>query len=123
MGRGVKRGIDLALRQAINSTGKKFRVGAVLVQKGRAISVGFNQLKSHPASKSRDNLIHAEFNCLHGLDKDITRGAKVFVALLRKSGRQGLAKPCKDCIALLKEYEVGEVYFTTATGVEHLVLS
>lgn len=123
MSRNVKRGIDLAFEQARLSKARKFRVGAVLFYKGRAVSMGFNKIKSHPASKSRDNLIHAEFACLHGMDKDITRGAKVFVALLRKSGKQGLAKPCKDCLTLLKEYGVGEVYYTTATGVDRLVLT
>jgi len=89
----------------------KYKLGAVLVVNGKAVSVGHNQYKSHPEAKYSG--IHAEICALRNSGKKRIRGSSIFVYRENKLGRLALSKPCPDCMKALKSFGVRWIYFTT----------
>lgn len=107
---------------------RKARLGAVLVHKGKVLSVGWNSCKTSPLQKSlnrfRDydldcsaahHTLHAEVSCLSKIkDLDIDWGkANLFVYRIKKDGSAGLARPCKACQALIKNMGIKNIYYST----------
>lgn len=131
----VRGGIAKAIEISLQSNAPNFRVGAVLVRNGRAISAGFNCFKkSAPSSKTRYNGIHAEFSCVRkcmkrgefrpGFDTGQLAGMTMFVARTTRTGRVAMAKPCTHCQELLRLLQLRRIYYTTQEGgIEELILS
>jgi len=100
----------------------KFRMGAVVVQGNRILSVGYNNMqKSHPVmsrnsiSVEQQNFIklHAEVSALLSLDNpSINNKTAIYVYRARRDGHQGLAKPCDVCIRFIQSMGVKKVYFS-----------
>ncbi len=86
------------------------KLGAVLVVKGKPISVGHNQYKTHPEAKYTG--LHAEIQALKSSGKDIIRGSTMFVYREKKDGSLGLSKPCKDCMKELKKFGIKWICYT-----------
>lgn len=93
---------------------KRYKVGAILVKSGKAISHGANSYKTHP--KMGIKTLHAEIQALIGVQYKDLRGSTVFVARLNKSGQLGMARPCSTCHHILKEYGIRDVYYTNQQG-------
>ena len=112
----------------------KNKVGAVIVNKSKIISVGFNQLKSNPIQKEYNkyrnvgkrkfnvethrNSIHAETSAILSAQKlniDFSE-CSIFVYRKKKCGCQGLSRPCKSCSQLLKDVGIKNWYYTTDDG-------
>jgi hypothetical protein len=55
-----------------------------------------------------DRCSHAEYK----LSKKLDYGAVVYVARVLRNGDFAMAKPCKNCIKVLKSKKVKKVYFT-----------
>lgn len=110
------------------------KVGAVIVHKGKVVSVGFNQQKSNPLQKEYnlcriydnrfydvdkcENNIHAETSAILSAQKlniDLSE-CSIFVYRQKKSGCQGLSKPCKACQQLLKDNGIKDWYYTLDDG-------
>lgn len=92
----------------------KIRVGAVICDKSRPISVGYNKNKFHPKySTELKRTIHAEAAAIISSGKDIMKGATVFVYRENKKGRPALARPCINCMKLLQEFGVKKIFYTT----------
>lgn len=103
-------GIRIAKKEAEKSRGK-FKLGAVILRKGKILSKGYNKIKTHPTfgSKVYKNL-HAEgaalYNAYHrGLN---VKGCTMVV--YRKNFTT--SKPCSDCLKLLKAAGIKTVYYT-----------
>lgn len=116
------------------SDNPKNKVGAVLVYKNRIVSVGFNQQKSNPIQKEYNlcrcdgkryfdidkctNSIHAETSAILSAQKlniDLSE-CSIFVSRIKKSGVQGLSKPCKACQKLLLDNGIKDWYYTLDNG-------
>lgn len=123
--------LNLARNACYYSDFMKARLGAVLVYKGKVMSVGWNSTKTSPLQKSLNKFrhydldcgvahhtLHAEVSCLtKARDLDIDWGrASIFVYRIKKDGSSGLARPCKGCQALIKSMGIKNIYYSTDTG-------
>lgn len=123
--------LKLAHNACFYSDFAKARLGAVLIYKGKTVSVGWNSTKTSPLQRELNryrgydvdapeshNTLHAEVACLtkaKGLDIDWSR-ANLFVYRIKKNGSAGLARPCKGCQALIKSMGIKNVYYSTDDG-------
>lgn len=101
----------LATRAAQRSTLPQWRVGAVIVQGNRVLSVGVNKLKTHPRSPTRWS-IHAEMDAVLGAPRVALRGATVGVVRLTQGGLYAMSYPCAACLGVLLEAQIGRVIFS-----------
>ena len=113
---------QLAARAAIRSD-SKFRLGAVLARRTRAISIGWNDMgKTHPVmNKFSENKpwspgIHAEIDACLGVNRDDLDGAQIYVVRLKRDGSLGMARPCGVCARILKDMRIEIAYFSTGQG-------
>ena len=121
--------IDLAKNMALKST-SKFRLGAVLVKRGRVISTGFNMMnKSHPIMQKYSEDIdftlglHAEVHACIGVAASDLYASELWVCRLYKSGQFAMAMPCKVCRRFLIDVGIKKVHYTNLEGkVEWLIL-
>lgn len=91
------------------SRGRRLKVGALLVKKGRIISFGYN---GTPAGfdnaceyddKTKSDVLHAEANCILKLanSNDKSTNSVLFVT----------HSPCMECAKLIYQANIKKVYF------------
>lgn len=93
----------------------RFRLGAVVFNRGRIISEGWNQKKTHPLQfkyKAREQCIylHAEIHALSRCKMPV-QGYSIAVARLFKNGELGSSCPCSGCLAALQAFGIRNVYY------------
>ena len=123
--------LNLAHNACYYSDFMKARLGAVLIYKGKVMSVGWNSNKTSPLQRELNryrgydvdssiahNTLHAEVACLTKVkDLDIDWGrANLFIYRIKKDGSAGLSYPCKGCMALIKFMGIKNIYFSTENG-------
>jgi deoxycytidylate deaminase len=86
---------------------------ALVVNKNRVLSVGYNSDKTHPIAKTNMQMLHAEMHAVLRCPEGDLRGADVIVARARAGGKAGLAKPCAACEGILRRCGVRRVFYTT----------
>jgi deoxycytidylate deaminase len=109
----------LAKKAAKLGRHSKHRVGAVIIDKNRVISTGFNdQSKTHPMVRAIDpfKTLHAEIHALIRSGEYELRGATVIVYRELKTGEMAMARPCSICQKLLKERGVTRMIYSSPTG-------
>ena len=92
---------DLAIKLAEKSTHPQHKMGCVLVKKNKVISVGWNQLKTHPRSGSYGHYLHAEIHCLLGVSSEDSAGGTIYVARVGHDRSPRLSRPCPSCLLAL----------------------
>lgn len=119
--------LSIAKGLSLNSEFYGSKVGAIIVQKGKIISKGFNSYKSHPLQKRYNNertdindnaphYIHAEIDALKRVkDIDLT-DAELFVYHIGKNNLQKLARPCAACMTAIKEMGIETIHYSTPEG-------
>lgn len=122
MSKVLKRHFNLAKKLASKSDHHSYRLGCVIFKGSKVLSLGYNQIKTHTQSPHDWKMIHAEFHALLGVAVCDLRGASACVYRESRSGRVGLAKPCKGCESLLFGAGLRKVYFTTDTGYDSYTL-
>ncbi len=84
---------------------------ALVVSKSQVLSIGYNQLKTHPISVATpQQQLHAEMHAL--LRCGSTQGMDMIVVRSKPSGKPGLAKPCEICQGILRRFGVRKVSYT-----------
>ena len=135
--RNIMRNLSRARDVSHCSDFKRARLGCVVVNGNKVISVGYNQLKTSPIQKKynryrpgdfpdhiHNDTIHAEIDalnkcCFQDVDwKKIT----VYVGREDKAGHPRMAKPCPACEQALRERGIRGVYYTTDDGYGYLEL-
>ena len=106
----MSRYLTLAKKESEKSSFKRFRVGAVLVRKGRVISKGYNRNKSHSLGSGFAKTLHAEGSTLQDALKQGINPAGAIMYVFRKGGN--LSKPCMDCQRHLINFGVNTVIYT-----------
>jgi len=92
---------------------------ALLVKGGRIIKIGLN--RNIPAIAKTDYYpdycqVHAETDCLVGVDRETLEGATLYIAGRSKNGGPILSKPCRHCQNFLVQFPLKAVFFQTAEG-------
>ena len=86
---------------------------ALVVDKNRVISVGYNSPKTHPiSSETVQQQLHAEMDAVLRAGEEALIGAEVIIARCKPSGKPGLAKPCSVCEGVLRRAGVRRVFYT-----------
>lgn len=99
------------LRQKSNHHSQK--MAAIIIKRGRILGVGFNTLKTHPASPHFFKSSHAEFNCINKVkNKGLLKGATIIIYREDASGDMVLAKPCKSCQKLLNRFGISKIVYS-----------
>lgn len=123
----LNRFISLAKSMSEISIFNKFRIGAVLVMRGKVIARGYNSTKGHPLQKKYNELrvdmgenshhpIHAEMDVLKQLKSVDLRGAEMYIYNLNTQGEQRMARPCAACMAAIKKHGIGIIHYSTPEG-------
>ncbi len=118
--------LRLALRRIL---GQKYsdhiqhRHAAVIVKAGRVLAVGRNRNKTHPGSvldadgETILKTIHAEFDAISKVkNKQLLKGATIYVARLGRNGHPGMSCPCEMCQHLISKYGLKKAVYTTEDG-------
>lgn len=113
-------------KKAMFLSDSRFRLGACIISKRKVVSIGFNQmLKHHPLTRKYDNFdgIHAEVSAILRLkNKSLLTNATIVVYRETKQGKPSLAKPCKVCQKIMKDFQISKAIYTTDQGFETLFL-
>lgn len=123
--------MKLLRRLAIDNEGvrKRFKLASAIVSKKTIISIGLNEMRTHPLQgkfkKNNDALfLHAEIaaiaNALNHMDKEDLRGSTLMVyRVKRKSSNNhrdwidGLAQPCEGCMSAIVSFGIKRVIYST----------
>ena len=111
------------------SDAPKYHIGCITVYKKHILSVGFNSNKTHPIQKlynkerfdsdSTPHSLHAEITALMFIKdrKDIKWGdVEIYTYRENRQGNPRLAKPCKSCMALIRDLGIHKIYFSITDG-------
>lgn len=99
------------------SKGCATRIGALVLNKSKIISKGFNQRKTHPRLKSFGPdymFLHAETCALFSIDKG--QGDTIVVVRIKGDGSFSCSKPCENCLSFIKEHGIKRIIFTDWCG-------
>lgn len=107
-----QRFFELARTVSEKSEHPQHKIGAVVVQKNRAVSIGFNQLKTHSKSLHEWKSIHAEFHAILGVPKRDLEGATIYVYREHKTGQPAMSRPCPSCLKTLRLAGIKKVCYT-----------
>ena len=109
----------------------KTRFGAALILKNGKVFRSHNKdMKTHPALKKHypyyATSIHAELLTILSVNSyrydHKVKGSKMFVYREDRHGFIKPARPCNDCMKIMKEAGVKKVYYTTQSGWECYVI-
>ena len=113
---------------------KNVKIGCLIVSGHRIISSGYNADKTNPIQKKYNRLrfseetphrLHAEIAALLPLlnNKDIDFSkVKIFTYREKADHSLGKSRPCKSCMALIKDLGIKHIYYTTDDGYCHEVV-
>lgn len=112
----MKKGIiNKAIEEAKKSKYYPYKIGAVVFKNSSIISWGHNEIRSsriHPKHKIWENSLHAEQAALIGLDWEKLNNVSIFVCRLTRSNKFAMARPCDNCMSLLRHIGIKKVYYT-----------
>lgn len=101
------------------------RLAALIVHKNMPISMGKNQMKSHPVqarfSMTHHHIfLHAEIAAIikaaKELDSEVLNKCTLYVCRVLKDGSWALAKPCPGCQAAILAYGIERTVWTIENG-------
>lgn len=104
----------------------RYNHAAAIVHKGKILSVGVNQNKTHPIMSSfsrREEALnlHAELDAIQKALKLYPREQfkqfELYSLRLDSDGRLANAKPCQGCQGAIITFEIGSVWYTTSEGI------
>jgi deoxycytidylate deaminase len=101
----------IAVSESSNSP-MKFKLGAVVVKRGKVLGFGYNNSKTHPKFGSKDNFktMHAEGSALYCAKKLGNNVAGATMIVYRRNGL--ISKPCNSCEKMLKDAGIAKVIYT-----------
>ena len=111
----LRKGFFRLARNVSKYSNHRYKVGAVIAHK-KPISVGFNIIKTHPRY-SNPNItksisIHAEASALLKSYDAIFKDSVIYIYRENLKGEPAIARPCRDCMKLLKNYGIKKIYYT-----------
>lgn len=95
---------------------------AFLVKKNKIVQIGINLAKSHPITKNykyqdhQHTGVHAELNvCIKSGKEDLSK-YKLVVIRINRHNQTTNSKPCIGCQGVIKQFGVGQVWYSTDNG-------
>jgi deoxycytidylate deaminase len=112
--------ISYALLPSTHTPEMKYRHFAFLFNKNRILTIGYNQIKSHPFIHKygyhKDSGIHAELSTIiRAREKDYST-YNMAVLRIDRNNRLNQSCPCRYCMGVLVNVGIKEIYHTTEAG-------
>lgn len=107
---------EIAKRLSHKSNYDVHKLGAVITRGNQVVGVGFNKKKTHPMSSTRFKNIHAELCAVLNSGEKNLSGCSIYVYRETKDGQPAMARPCPDCLRLLKKSNVSKIFYSTEIG-------
>lgn len=95
---------------------------AFLIRNSKIVHIGTNSCKSHPETLKYDYKnhqlvgLHAELNVCMKSGKENLRDYKMVVLRVDRNGKLANSKPCCGCQSVIKQFNVGEVWYSDSNG-------
>lgn len=104
----------------INKENKNSHI-AFLIKSNIIEKIGVNKRRTHPEifkHPYHDGYvgIHAELDCILKLDKEDLAEYKMLVLRIDRKNKIAMSKPCSGCQSLIKQFNVGEVWYSDKDG-------
>ena len=106
---------ELSKKLASHSDHPQHKLGAVIVQGNRIISLGFNKNTTHTRSPHPWGRLHAEVNAIIKSKEDLV-GSSIYVYRQRKDGSLARAYPCHYCLTMIKEVGISTIFYSDYDG-------
>jgi len=119
----ITAGFKKAREVSFESESPNFKLGSVIMRKGKILSSGCNQrFKTHPYCKyngaDHNRNLHAELVSIFRIkNKEILRGATLLVYREHKNGTLANSRPCPMCMNEIKRWGIKKVIYTTNHGI------
>lgn len=103
----------------------RYKIGAIITDKNKIISVGYNQQKTNPIQKKYNKFrpyivynpyIHAEIHAILNSKKDSLKGCSIYTYRETKDGKISNSRPCEACMELIKKMGIKKICYTTKDG-------
>lgn len=112
---------ELCKRYANKSDHVQHRIGSCVVKKGKIVSFGWNQRKTHSKSLHPYRNLHAETHAILSTKEDLT-GASIYVFRENRQGRLACSKPCKYCEEMIRSKGIKKIYYTDYDAYREVLL-
>jgi deoxycytidylate deaminase len=106
---------DLARKVSKLSNHGHFKLGSVIVRGSKIVSVGTNNIKTHPKSTHPFYSLHAEMAAILLAKQDLAK-CEIYVYRETKAGMPVMARPCEYCLPFIKEAGLKEVHYSSNGG-------
>jgi deoxycytidylate deaminase len=110
-----KKFFDLAKKVSKLSNHKYHKLGAVIVRGSRIVSVGTNNLKTHPRSPHPHFSLHCEMAAILLAKQDLS-DCEIYIYRETKNGIPALSKPCIYCAPFIFNAGIKTVHYTITGG-------
>lgn len=118
----LKRTIDIAKVMCPLNTEHRCSHIAFLIRCGKIVHIGTNSCKSHPKTLEYDYKnhqlvgLHAELSVCMKSGKEDLRDFKMVVIRFNRNNKMANSKPCCGCQSVIKQFNVGEVWYSNSHG-------
>lgn len=107
----------LACKESNKSTYKQ-RIGVIISKGKRILSRGHNEVRHKAIGGSRyaewSTSLHAERMACAALNREVLKGATIWVGREFVNGGYALAKPCGQCRRLIEDMGFSRIVYTTS---------
>jgi len=118
----MNRYLRIAKELSINSDHAQHKIGAVIVNKNRIVSKGWNQLKTHSKSPHPYKSIHSEFDAVNKANPEQLKGATIYIYREHKNGECAISRPCPSCFSMLKSKGIEKIVYTSEKEVKEEII-
>jgi deoxycytidylate deaminase len=102
---------DLAKKVSKLSNHHHHKIGSVIVRGSKIVSVGTNNLKTHPRSPHPYFSLHSEAAAILLAKQDL-HDCEIYVYREIKSGIPAMSRPCIYCLPFIKEAGIKEIHYS-----------
>jgi deoxycytidylate deaminase len=102
---------DLAKKVSKLSNHHHHKIGSVIVRGSKIVSVGTNNIKTHPKSTHPHFSLHSEMAAVLLAKQDLY-GCEIYVYRETKDGIPAISRPCTYCFPFIKEAGLKEVHYS-----------
>jgi dCMP deaminase len=106
---------DLAKKVSKLSNHTRHQLGAVIVRGSKVVSVGINNIKTHPKSPHPYKSLHCEMSAILLAKQDLT-GCEIYVYREVKTGAPAMSRPCVYCMPFIQDTGITQIHYTVNSG-------
>jgi deoxycytidylate deaminase len=118
----ISRTVDIAMALCPLNLEHRCSHIAFLIRCGKIVHIGTNSCKSHPETLKYDYKdhqkvgIHAELNVCMKSGKENLKDYSMVVLRVDRKGNLANSKPCCGCQSVIKQFNIGEVWYSDSKG-------